>query len=64
MRYLVIEALFWSIAALLYVAVLAHQHILGRPPQSRHGQIFRLIAGSIGAIAIMAATFWPWMGSS
>lgn len=63
-RYLVIEALFWSIAALLSIAVLAHQKVLGRPPRSRSGQIVRLIAGSTGAVAIMAVTFWPLMGSS
>jgi hypothetical protein len=63
-RYLVIEALFWSIAALLSIAVLTHQKVLGRPPRSRSGQIVRLIAGSTGAVAIMAVTFWPLMGSS
>ena len=59
-RYLIIQALFWPIAAILYLAVLLHHRVLGRAPQTRAGQVIRLAVGVIGAIGIMAATFWPW----
>jgi hypothetical protein len=58
-RYLMVEALFWLIAALLFLAVLMHHLILGRAPTTRAGRVIRMVVDTAGAVGIVAATYWP-----
>jgi uncharacterized membrane protein len=63
-QYAVIIGLTIAIVGLLFLSATAHRLVFARRPRTRLGAGVRFALDALGAVAIMAITFWPTVMAS